>query len=57
MYALDLNAQAADLHRAEAERVARNERLIAEARGSVASRLGRLWTRLRTPRRAHTLAA
>ncbi|MEU3309984.1 hypothetical protein ACWGSK_18215 [Nocardiopsis sp. NPDC055551] len=51
----DLSAQAADLYRAEAERVARHDRLVA----SVKTRgpgLRRLWARIRTPR-SHTLAA
>ncbi|SIO84157.1 hypothetical protein [Nocardiopsis sp. JB363] len=51
----DLSAQAADLYRAEAERVARYERLVA----SVKTRrpgLRKLWARFRTPR-SHTLAA
>lgn len=48
----DLSAQAADLYRAEMERVARHERWVAKAR---TSRRG-LWARIRTPRR-HALAA
>ncbi|HJE58211.1 MAG TPA: hypothetical protein K8V84_06805 [Nocardiopsis listeri] len=51
----DLSAQAADLYRAEAERAARHERLIASARTGRPG-LRELWARIRTPR-SHTLAA
>lgn len=53
----DLIAQAADIYRAEAERAARHERLIAQVQGGAKARLRRLWARLRTPRPSHTLAA
>ena len=49
----DLNAQAADLYRAEMERAALRERRAAQARNRPRS----LWTRIRTPRRSQTLAA
>ncbi|MEU3017060.1 MULTISPECIES: hypothetical protein [unclassified Nocardiopsis] len=45
----DLIARTADLHRAEMERVARDERLLALTREGSRS----LWARIRTPRR-HT---
>lgn len=51
----DLSAQAADLYRAEAERAARRERLIASTKTGKPG-LRKLWARLRTPR-SHTLAA
>lgn len=51
----DLSAQAADLYRAEAERVARHERLVASVKGGKPG-LRKLWARIRTPR-SHILAA
>ncbi|WP_017603723.1 hypothetical protein [Nocardiopsis alkaliphila] len=56
MYA-DLTAQAADIYRAEAERTARHERLIAEAQGGEQDRFRRVWARLRVQRTPRTLAA
>lgn len=51
----DLSAQAADLYRAEAERVARHHRLVASVKTRRPGLRG-LWARIRTPR-SHTLAA
>ncbi|WP_211717799.1 hypothetical protein [Nocardiopsis sp. MG754419] len=47
----DLSARAADLYRAERERAAHRERLIATVAGGAESGRRTVWARFRTPRR------